>query len=415
MALGTAVSSGDSPDVGPTTFAGRGASVQQVRDAGQPRPHGRGRRAGGSRSRTSTRCCTPRPASPKARSSTTTPGSPRCMLPHLAGRPLTLVRLPDGVDGERFFEKRCPGHRPEWVDTVPLDADSDIARLLVDEPARRSCGWPTSPRSSCTPRRPAVDDPWHPTAMVFDLDPGPAGRRRSTAPRRARAARPARPARAARGGEDVGLEGTAPRRSGSGRRSTPTTTKAFALALGQLLESRDPKRVTVDMAKDQRGGQGVRRLEPERPAQDDGVRVLAARHPTTRACRRRSSWDEVARRSSTPATPTRSRSSPPTCSPGRRARRPLRRQPRRRPGAPRPASSREPGASALTGFQRACSRRRAERVDRSSSRYARAEDDGRQRRSCACPPSWSPHEQEARATSSRVTDRPRTSTVDAQR
>ena len=32
------------------------------------------------------------------------------------------------------------------------------------------------------------------------------------------------------------------------------TTKGFALALGKVLESRDPKRVTVTMAKDQRGG-----------------------------------------------------------------------------------------------------------------------------------------------------------------
>ena len=42
------------------------------------------------------------------------------MLPHLRGRPLTMVRYPDGVDGERFFEKRCPSHRPAWMGTVPL-------------------------------------------------------------------------------------------------------------------------------------------------------------------------------------------------------------------------------------------------------------------------------------------------------
>ena len=30
------------------------------------------------------------------------------MLDHLAGRPVTMVRLPDGVEGERFFEKRSP-------------------------------------------------------------------------------------------------------------------------------------------------------------------------------------------------------------------------------------------------------------------------------------------------------------------
>ena len=30
------------------------------------------------------------------------------LLPHLAGRPLTLKRYPDGVEGEYFYEKRCP-------------------------------------------------------------------------------------------------------------------------------------------------------------------------------------------------------------------------------------------------------------------------------------------------------------------
>ena len=30
------------------------------------------------------------------------------IVPHLAGRPTTLVRCPDGVDGQRFFEHMCP-------------------------------------------------------------------------------------------------------------------------------------------------------------------------------------------------------------------------------------------------------------------------------------------------------------------
>ncbi|MEX2503388.1 MAG: DNA ligase polymerase domain-containing protein [Egicoccus sp.] len=42
------------------------------------------------------------------------------MLPHLAQRPVTLKRYPDGVDGQSFFEKRCPPHRPDWLTTTPL-------------------------------------------------------------------------------------------------------------------------------------------------------------------------------------------------------------------------------------------------------------------------------------------------------
>lgn len=42
------------------------------------------------------------------------------MLPHLAGRPLTRKRYPDGVDGPSFFEKNAPRGTPEWVRTVTL-------------------------------------------------------------------------------------------------------------------------------------------------------------------------------------------------------------------------------------------------------------------------------------------------------
>src|SRR5579863_10221523 len=40
------------------------------------------------------------------------------LVPHLRGRALTLRRFPDGVDGESFFEKRCPPHAPKWVRRV---------------------------------------------------------------------------------------------------------------------------------------------------------------------------------------------------------------------------------------------------------------------------------------------------------
>ncbi|HUR13502.1 MAG TPA: non-homologous end-joining DNA ligase [Mycobacteriales bacterium] len=39
------------------------------------------------------------------------------LLPHLKDRALTRVRCPDGVDGERFFEKNTPRGTPEWVRT----------------------------------------------------------------------------------------------------------------------------------------------------------------------------------------------------------------------------------------------------------------------------------------------------------
>ena len=37
------------------------------------------------------------------------------LLPHLKDRPLTMKRYPDGVEGQFFYEKNCPVHRPKWV------------------------------------------------------------------------------------------------------------------------------------------------------------------------------------------------------------------------------------------------------------------------------------------------------------
>jgi bifunctional non-homologous end joining protein LigD len=40
------------------------------------------------------------------------------MLPHLAERPLTMIRMPDGINGQRFFQKHWEQERPEFVETL---------------------------------------------------------------------------------------------------------------------------------------------------------------------------------------------------------------------------------------------------------------------------------------------------------
>ena len=66
----------------------------------------------------------------------------------------------------------------------------------------------------------------------------------------------------------------------------------FALAVGQLLEKQLPKQVTTVMAKAERPGEDLRRLEPERPPQDDDRPVLAA-GPAGADGVTPVSWDEV--------------------------------------------------------------------------------------------------------------------------
>ncbi len=37
------------------------------------------------------------------------------LVPHLAGRPFTMRRYPDGAAGKAFFQKDAPAHMPEWI------------------------------------------------------------------------------------------------------------------------------------------------------------------------------------------------------------------------------------------------------------------------------------------------------------
>ena len=94
------------------------------------------------------------------------------MVPHLADRGVTLRRFPDGVAGGSFFEKRCPGHRPEWVGTVlgPGDSDGDIHYCRLDSPA--ALVWAANMAALEIHAPMARSDIESPTMCVFDLDPG---------------------------------------------------------------------------------------------------------------------------------------------------------------------------------------------------------------------------------------------------
>ncbi len=52
------------------------------------------------------------------------------ILPHLARRPLTLQRYPDGIDGFSFFEKNAPRGLPDWIETVPVRTAESGGRVI---------------------------------------------------------------------------------------------------------------------------------------------------------------------------------------------------------------------------------------------------------------------------------------------
>jgi bifunctional non-homologous end joining protein LigD len=59
------------------------------------------------------------------------------MLPHLADRPLTVRRFPDGISGEGWFQKHAPSHTPEWITRaeVASSGGGTVEHLVADRPA----------------------------------------------------------------------------------------------------------------------------------------------------------------------------------------------------------------------------------------------------------------------------------------
>jgi len=51
------------------------------------------------------------------------------ILPYLAGRPLTMKRMPNGIAGDYFYEKNAPSHTPEWMPRCRVESEGDEARL----------------------------------------------------------------------------------------------------------------------------------------------------------------------------------------------------------------------------------------------------------------------------------------------
>ena len=95
------------------------------------------------------------------------------LLPHLAGRPLTLKRYPNGVDEQHFYEKQSPSHRPDWVRTAPIRTGrKTIDFTLVDDVA--TLAWLANLADiELHTSLSRADHIERPTMLVFDLDPGP--------------------------------------------------------------------------------------------------------------------------------------------------------------------------------------------------------------------------------------------------
>jgi bifunctional non-homologous end joining protein LigD len=177
------------------------------------------------------------------------------ILPHLRGRPLTLKRYPEGVEAGHFFEKRCPKHRPEWVNTAAIWSereDGEIAFCVCDD--KPTLVWVAQLASlELHPSLSLVKRMERPTVLAFDLDPGEPANVIDCA-------RVALRVREMFG--DLGLHCFPKTSGGKGLqvyvplngKQTYETTKPYAQAVAQLMERLHPDEIVSRMTKRLRKG-----------------------------------------------------------------------------------------------------------------------------------------------------------------
>jgi len=91
------------------------------------------------------------------------------LLTHVKGRALTLIRFPDGIYGESFYQKNRPDWAPDWIEFVELGKETKDY-IVATEPA--TLVWLANLAAlelhQLHGRKPVYDCPDY---MVFDLDP----------------------------------------------------------------------------------------------------------------------------------------------------------------------------------------------------------------------------------------------------
>jgi bifunctional non-homologous end joining protein LigD len=98
------------------------------------------------------------------------------LLPHLAGRPLTMRRFPDGVHEWSWYQTECRG-RPAWLPVARVMGPTGKAHQFCVVDDLPSLLWVVNLATiELHPFLGRAPEPDRPTAAVFDLDPGmPAG------------------------------------------------------------------------------------------------------------------------------------------------------------------------------------------------------------------------------------------------
>ncbi len=212
------------------------------------------------------------------------------LLTHTHDHPLTLKRYPNGVDGEFFYEKNCPKHRPEWVQTATVWSggnNRDMYYCLAQDLPTLVWLANLATLEMHTSLSYCNNLP-EPRTLVFDLDPGP----------------PATIVECCRIGvmlrdlfADHGLESYAKTSGSKGlqlyvplnTKVDYNQTKVVSKGLAQYFEEKHPDLAVHKQLKELRGGK-VERGRPSRH-RSPGTRSRNASRPRTQAC-----WSSTATR-----------------------------------------------------------------------------------------------------------------------
>jgi bifunctional non-homologous end joining protein LigD len=175
------------------------------------------------------------------------------MLPYLRDRPIAMARFPDGITGERIFQKNVPGYFPSWISRTDVPKQGGVVHHVVcDKPAalvylaNQACIEPHVFLSR-------VGQLGNPDQLVFDLDP-PDGDHFGDVRRAALALRGLLE-------DELGLTTFVKTTGGNGLHVHLTLdakagfdeAREFARQAAGLLAARDPDLMTLEQRKDKRG------------------------------------------------------------------------------------------------------------------------------------------------------------------
>jgi DNA ligase D-like protein (predicted polymerase) len=207
------------------------------------------------------------------------------------GRPNMMVRYPDGIEGEFFYQKRAPKSRPGWIEVVELRFPSGRSAEEVVPREAAALAWMAN--LACLELHPhpvRAEDLEHPDELRVDLDPVPG----VEWPQVREVARVVHAAL-----QDLGLKGW-PKTSGKRgmhvavrieRRWSFDEVRRAALALAREVERRAPGIATSKWWKEERHGVFV---DYNQNAKDRTVASAYSIRPTTDArVSAPLAWDEV--------------------------------------------------------------------------------------------------------------------------